>query len=53
MTSVIRSAKSLPASTASSGEFPAEPTSTSREPGVACWLYREFRSSTGRIKVGY
>lgn len=51
-TSTIRSANRRPASSASSGEFPAAPTSTSSDPVVACWLYREFRSSTGRIKVG-
>ena len=28
----------IPARAASSGEFPAAPTSTSREPVVACWL---------------
>lgn len=35
-TSIICSANSRPASRASSGEFPAAPTSTSSDPVVAC-----------------
>ena len=50
--SAMLRAKRRPARAASSGELPAAPTSTSREPVVACWLYREFRSSRGRIRVG-
>ena len=50
--SAIFWANRRPARAASAGELPAAPTSTSREPVVACWLYREFRSRMGRISVG-
>ena len=39
-------------SRASSRELPAAPISTSRDPGVVCWLYRELRTVMGRMRVG-
>ncbi len=45
-------AKSRPAVRASWRVLPWEPTSTSRDPGVSCWLNREERRAMGRARVG-